>query len=181
MRCGEQLRVPHRGRVRVDYQFGSPAKICAASGQPLLPGAECVSALVEQGGRLVRLDFLLANWTGEPPHTVGTWRFRVPEATAQQQRVLDTDTLLRFFEQLTEDANPGLERMRYVLALLLIQRRRLKLDGSRRDGEAEWLQFQGSKGEGPYEVQDQPLTADEITQLQTEMAAQIHAQERRAA
>ncbi|RLS52129.1 MAG: hypothetical protein DWH91_17440 [Planctomycetota bacterium] len=165
----------------MDYQFGSPAKVCAASGKPLGPGSECISALVEQNGRLVRLDYLLEHWPGEPLHAVGTWRFRVPEATVQAQRVLDTDTLLRFFEQLTEDANPGLDRMRYVLSLLLLQRRRLKLEGSRRDGETEQLLFHGSKGEGPFEVPDHQLTADEISQLQTEMALQIQASENQAA
>ena len=108
----------------MDYQFGPPAKICAASGKPLGPGDRCVSVLVEQAGRLIRLDFLEANWKGEPPQTVGSWRFQVPLATAQQQRALNVDSLFRFFEQLVEDANPGFERMRYVVALFLLQRKR---------------------------------------------------------
>lgn len=157
----------------MDYDFGVPGKTCAASGKPLSAGDRCVSALIEESGRLVRLDFLEANWTGEPPHTVGMWRYQVPEATAQQQRVLDTDTLFRFFEQLTEDANPGLERLRYVLSLFLLQRRRLKLDGSRREGKQEFLVFHGQRGEGPYEILDQQLSADEMTALQAELAARL--------
>ena len=121
----------------------------------------------------MRLDFLEAHWTGEPPHTVGTWKFQIPEATAQQQRVLDTDTLFRFFEQLTEDANPGRERLRYVLALFLLQRKRLKLDGSRQDGKREYLVFLGPRGEGPYEVLDQQLSAEEMAALQAELTARL--------
>jgi hypothetical protein len=157
----------------MDYQLGSLGKTCAASGKPLCPGDRCVSALVEQPGRLVRLDFLEAHWTGEPPQTVGTWRYQIPEATAQQQRILDTDTLFRFFEQLTEDANPGQERLRYVLSLFLLQRRRLKLEGSRQEGKHEYLVFHGQRGEGPYEVVDQQLAADEMAALQAELATRL--------
>ena len=162
----------------MDYQFGPPGKICAACGKPLGAGDRCISALVEQSGRLVRLDFLEAHWTSEPPHTVGTWKFQIPEATAQQQRVLDTDALFQFFEQLTEDANPGQERQRYVLALSLLQRRRLKLDGSRQDGKHEYLVFLGQRGEGPYEVLDQQLSADEMAALQAELTMRMHTEGR---
>ena len=165
----------------MDYQFGPPGKICAACGKPLGAGDRCISALVEQSGRLVRLDYLEAHWTGEPPHTVGTWRFQIPEATAQQQRVLDTDTLFRFFEQLTEDANPGQERLRYVLSLFLLQRRRLKLDGSRQDGQQEFLVFLGQRGEGPYEVLDQQLSAEEMAALQSELTARLQTDWRQSA
>ncbi len=164
----------------MDYQFGPPGKICAACGKPLCAGDRCISALVEQAGRLVRLDYREDHWTGEPPHTVGTWKFQIPEATAQQQRVLDTDTLFRFFEQLTEDANPGQDRLRYVLSLFLLQRRRLRLDGSRQEGQHEFLVFLGQRGEGPYEVLDQRLSADEMAALQAELTARLQTDWRQA-
>lgn len=172
---------PPEGSGAVDYQFGPPGKICAASGKPLGPGDRCVSALVEQTGRLVRLDYLEAHWTGEPPHTVGTWKYQIPAATAVQQRVLDTDSLFRFFEQLVEDANPGYERMRYVVALFLLQRKRLKLEGSRQEGSQEFLVFQGQRGEGPFEVLDHQLTADEMAAMEAEMKSLLHSSWEQAA
>ncbi len=165
----------------MDYQFGAPGKLCAASGKPLLPGDRCVSALVEQGGKLVRLDFLEAHWPGEPPQTVGTWKYQVPTVTAEQQRQMNLDSLLRFFEQISEDANPGLERMRYVVALSLLQKRKLKLEGTRRDGPREFLIFLGQRGEGPFEVLDQQLSADEVNALQQELQTQLLPQWEQAA
>lgn len=160
----------------MDYQFGAPGKVCAASGKPLGPGDKCISALVEQSGRLMRLDYLEAHWPGEPPHTVGSWKFQIPEATAQQQRIIDVDSLFRFFEQLVEDANPGYDRMRYVVALFLLQRKRLKLDGTRQEDGQDLLVFLGSRGEGPYDVVDQQLTADEMSALEAEMKTQLQSQ-----
>jgi len=165
----------------LDYQFGAPGKVCAASGKPLGPGDKCISALVEQSGRLMRLDYLEAHWPGEPPHTVGSWKFQIPEATAQQQRIIDVDSLFRFFEQLVEDANPGYDRMRYVVALFLLQRKRLKLDGTRQEDGQDLLVFLGSRGEGPYDVVDQQLTADEMSALEAEMKTQLQSQREQVA
>lgn len=169
-----------QGNLCLDYQFGAHARTCSASGKPLGPGDRCVSALVEQNGRLVRLDFLEAHWA-EPPHTVGSWRFQIPEATAAQLRASETEALWRHFEQLTEDANPGLEKVRYVLALSLLQRRKLKLDGTRREGKIDLLIFLGTRGEGPYEVQDQQLSEEETNALNAELTRQMQPDGRNAA
>ena len=73
---------------------------------------------------------------------------------------------MRYFEQLCEDANPAQDKFRYILALLLLQKRRLKMEGSRQDGEIAYLELVGSRGEGIFEVRDQQLSAEEIEQLQ---------------
>jgi hypothetical protein len=50
-----------------------------------------------------------------------------------------------------------------------MQKKRLKLDDSRHDGEIEYLVFVGMQGEGTFEVRDQNLSDDEITQLQASL------------
>jgi ParB-like chromosome segregation protein Spo0J len=77
--------------------------------------------------------------------------------------------MLRYFEQLVEDANLTQEKLAYVLALYLLQRRRLRLDGSRAEGDRQLLQLSGTRGEGPWEIRDQQLSADEVARLQTEL------------
>src|SRR5688500_7069795 len=101
--------------------------------------------------------------------TVGLWRSRAPEAVPRPA-ALDPEAMLAYFEQLAEDANPGHDKLRYVLALYLLQKRRLRLDGARVDDDGEFLQLSGSKGEGPYEIRDQQLADDEIKTLQSELA-----------
>jgi hypothetical protein len=159
----------------MDYQLKPIGKTCSASGEELKPGAECYSILVEENGRFTRRDFSTAGWNGPPENVVGYWRTTVPEQNDDKPKPLDADTLLNSFEQLAEDANPAQEKLRFVMALLLVQKRRLKLDGSRRDGEIEFLQLVGSHGEGPYEVREFDLTADERQQLQTAVDAFLSA------
>ncbi len=64
-------------------------------------------------------------------------------------------------------------RLRYVLALLLLQKRRLELDGSRLDGEIEYLVLIGTKGEGPFEVRDEQLDAEEIASVEEQLLASM--------
>lgn len=156
----------------MDYQLKPIAKTCAATGEQLPPGGRCHSALVEQNGKLIRFDYSDEGWNGPPTGTIGFWQSIVPEEIEAQVKPLDADALMRYFEQLCEDANPAQDKFRYVVALLLLQKRRLKLEGSRRDGEIEYLELLGSRGEGLFEVRDQHLTDDEIGQLQ--QALNVH-------
>jgi len=157
----------------MDYHFKPIGKQCAATGQDLAPGTLCHSILVERNGEMTRLDYSPEGWTGPPADAIGYWQCRVPEPLATKPAAIDPDALLRYFEQLVEDAVPAREKFRYVLALLLLQKRRLRIDGSRRDGDAEYLQLSGSHGEGPFEVRDHQLSDDEIRNLEAELSTHL--------
>ena len=150
----------------MDYHLKPIAKTCTATGNEFVPGSRCFSALVEHEGRLVRFDYSEEGWSGPPEGTVGHWQCIVPEADEAEAKPLDADALMRYFEQLCEDANPAQDKFRYILALLLLQKRRLKMEGSRQDGEIVFLELVGSRGEGTFEVRDQQLSDEEIEQLQ---------------
>jgi len=157
----------------MDYHLPPVSKTCAASGQPLEPGQPCYSALIEQDGRYRRLDFAPEHWTGPAEETLAYWKSTVPVPTRTAAQPLDPDALLRYFEQLCEDANPAQQKFAYVLALLLLQKRRLKIEGSRQEDDVEYLQLIGSRGEGPYEIRDQQLTDKETEQLQQSLSAHL--------
>ncbi len=153
----------------MDYQLKSVGKTCVRTGTELRPGDACYSALVERANAWVRLDFSPAAWNGPPEGAIGYWKTIVPQPGEAKHRTLDPDSLLRQFEQLCEEANPARETFRYVLALLLVQRRRLRIEGTRSDGEAAFLQLAGLAGEGPFEVREQNLDASEIEAIQREL------------
>ncbi len=160
----------------MDYQLKSIGKTCAGTGEPLEPGSTCHSVLVERNGELLRLDYSEEGWKGPPEDSVGEWLAVVPDDTPKP-KVIDTEALMRYFEQLSEDPNPAHDQMHYVLALLLLQKRRLRLDGQRTDEDGnEFLQVIGSKSEGPYEVADQDLDEQQIANLQATLNAQLEAE-----
>jgi hypothetical protein len=162
--------------VAVDYQIRSVGKICAGSGRPLVPGEVCVSVLVERDGVFSRLDYATDAWTGPPEGTVGVWRTETQKPVQVSTATVDPEQLLQFFEQLVETANPGHDRLRYVLALALLQRRRLKLEGAKDDEDGCFLELIGSRGEGPYLIRDQQLPQEEIRSLQAALNQQLSEQ-----
>ena len=157
----------------MDYHLKPVGKVCAATQRELVSGEICHSALIELDGEITRLDFTEEGWSGPPEGSIADWHTVVPDFAAKPKTV-DTASLMTYFEQLCEDANPAHEQLRYVLALLLLQKRRLRLEGSRTDDDGnDFLEFIGSKSEGPFEVQDSDLTEEEIAGLQATLNAQL--------
>ncbi|VAX40628.1 hypothetical protein MNBD_PLANCTO02-1399 [hydrothermal vent metagenome] len=150
----------------MDYRLKQIGKTCAATGQPLEPGSVCYSVLVEKEEQLARLDFSEEGWKGPPEGAIGYWKMIVPEEENQKQKSLDADALLLYFEQLCEDANPANEKFCYVLSLLLLQKRKLRIEGEREENGITFLQMAGIQGEGPYDVRVLDIPDDEVVQLQ---------------
>ena len=157
----------------MEYHFKPPSKVCAMTGRPLTPGTVCHSVLVEKNGVLARLDYSDEGWQGPPIAHVGYWRTIVPVTHDPREQRLDPDTAFRYFEQLSEEANPTAERQRYVLALLLLQHRKLKLDGSRSEDDGDVLELSGQRGEGTYQVHNLKLSDAETQQIQAELKVHL--------
>ncbi|MFN0050887.1 MAG: hypothetical protein ACKV0T_01765 [Planctomycetales bacterium] len=153
----------------MEYQFRPLGKKCAATGEDLVPGSVCHSVLVERDGELQRLDYSPQGWSGPPPGTVGAWECLVPLPQEVRREPLDAQALLSCFEQLCEEGDPAREGLRYILALLLVKKRRLRLEGSQSSGDSEFLQLVGAHGEGAWEIRDLNPSDEEVHQWQREL------------
>ena len=157
----------------MDYHLKPLGKVCAATGKPLSPGGVCHSVLVEKDGNLVRLDFSEEGWTGPPAGHLGHWTIQVPEAPDPSQQRINPEVAMRYFEQLSEEASPLHEKTRYVLALVLLQQRKLKLENIRFEDDDEFLELNGIHGEGNFEVRNYKLDDAVTRQMQTELKIQL--------
>jgi len=161
-------------RLMMDYHFPPLGKTCAATGKPLAPGSTCRSAVFEQNGQFVRKDFSPEGWTGPPQGAIGHWQSAVPVQTGPPK--LDPEQLLRYFEQLTEEASPSHDESRYLLALLLLQQRRFRLETVRSDDEGDVLVLSGLRGEGTFEVPHLQLADTEVAERQLMLRTQLAAE-----
>ena len=165
----------------MDYHLKPVGKICAHGGERLEPNTVCVSVVVERGGELLRLDYCEADWQGPPEGTVGQWRCTVPEPVVSSVVSIDPDSLMRYFERLADrpddPAEPLQQKLRYVVAVMLWRKRRLKLDGSKTEADREVLEFSGVRGEGQFDVLDCKLADDEIDGLQDRLNEQLQREE----
>lgn len=157
----------------MEYHLKPLGKVCAGSGKPLTPGSMCISVVVDRGQELQRLDFSKEGWKGPPEGTIAQWQCAVPLPVDVKKKLLDPDALMNYFDQLTEEANPLQEKLRYILAILLMHKRRLREEGTRGNGDDEFLLFTSTQGEGTYEVRNFHLTDDEVSELQASLNAHL--------
>jgi hypothetical protein len=94
----------------------------------LAPGETYWSALVGHGAEVERRDFSEAAWEGPPPGAFSWWKARVPLADTPRQRLAPNDVMLELFERW--ESEPDKVESRYVLALLLVRRRVLRIEES---------------------------------------------------
>ena len=112
----------------LEFDVQRCARKCAATDRALEPGDVCYSVLEVAGADVVRKDFCTEGWSGAPEAALGWWKSRIPEPTAKKIKLAPNDVLLELFDQLAE--RPDQQDLRYVLALLLVRRRVLRVDVS---------------------------------------------------
>jgi hypothetical protein len=110
----------------MDYDLQRCTRHCATSGRELSPGEAFYSTLTSEGSNLVRRDFAVEAWQGPPEGVVGWWKSRMPDPTAKKARMAPNDVLLELFDQWEHD--PNQEDIRYVLVLLLVRRRVMRVE-----------------------------------------------------
>ena len=110
----------------MDFEVERCTRHCAASGRALQPGEEFVSALIQEGAKIKRQDYALAAWQEPPPSTIGWWKAKMPSGETKQAKLAPSEILMKLFREL--EASPDQQDLRYVLALLMIRRRILRLE-----------------------------------------------------
>jgi hypothetical protein len=115
----------------LDFEIQRFTRHCAATGRELKPGESFYSALVSKGAQVERQDFAVESWTGPPEGTLGWWKSQVPTPSAQKVHLAPNDVMLELLEQW--EAVPTRHDSRYVLSLLLVRRRVLRLEETETD------------------------------------------------
>jgi hypothetical protein len=110
----------------LDFEVQRSTRRCAATERALEPGDTCFSVLEISGAEVHRKDFSADAWQGPPDNAFAWWKSRIPEPTDRKIKLAPNDVLLELFDQLAE--RPDQQDLRYVLTLLLIRRRVLRLD-----------------------------------------------------
>jgi hypothetical protein len=153
-----------------DYEIQGPTRVCAATGRGLKPGERFHALLTEREGRLVRADFAAEAWSGAPPDAVADWTGRVPADDAPRKPIINDDVLLGCFERLQESTDADGLNFRYVAALLLMRRKRLRFEDVARDETGrDVLRLKESRTGAVHRVVDPRLNEEQIAAVQAEV------------
>jgi len=152
-----------------NYQIHGPARVCAATGRELRPGEAVLSVLTDDGGQFVRTDYSADAWPGPPAGAIAWWAGRIPEAGRAGKPTINDDLLVDCFEHLADTADPARQKFRYVVALLLMRRKRFKFEDSRKRDDRETLVVRDAKSGRRFEVDDPQLTEPEMDAVRDEV------------
>ncbi len=153
-----------------DYEIQGPTRVCQATGRELKPGDRFHAVLLEQGGKLVRMDYAAEAWVGLPPDAIAHWSGRISTAEKPRKPVVNDEALLVCFDRLKDSRDPDGLNFRYVVALLLMRRKRFRFEDVIRDASGrDLLLLKDIKGGAVHQVADPRLTDDQITTVQAEV------------
>lgn len=136
----------------IDFEIHRSRRVCCATERELQPGEAFYSVLVASGGEVVRNDYCIDAWTEPPTDCIGWWRTEVPSPSSRKMHWAPRDVMLHYFEQLEDDEAKA--DTRYVLALLMVRKRILRLEhADEGDEEQDVLMVSCPKNDHEYRVQ----------------------------
>jgi hypothetical protein len=151
-----------------------PTGECASTGETLVPNEPAMATLceLEEDEGFDRLDYSISAWENgdRPERLFSHWRYIVPDGDKKKEIGIDDAVLADLFERLADDERPARIAFRYILALVLLRKRKLKLVGRENtdDGEIWLLQFKGVEGE-PVQVRNPGIGEEEIQDLSEQL------------
>jgi hypothetical protein len=131
------------------YDIERPTGQCAFTGRVLQPGEAVMSVLIEldpsapvhagtgkavAGLGLKRLDVSMEAWQQgrRPDRIFSYWKSTVAEPNQKKKVFVDDDVLMNMLRRLGETDQPERLAFRFVLALILMRKRLLRYEGTRR-------------------------------------------------
>ena len=159
----------------VDYEIQRCTRHCASSGRELLEGETFYSVLLPRGAELLRLDYSAEAWNGPPADALGWWKSQMPTREAKKAQLAPSDVLLELFVGLGDQ--PQQVDKRYVLALLLVRRRIMRLEETQTDDQGqETLVLYCHRDESMHRVAVVLPSDERADEIQAELSQLLYAQ-----
>ncbi len=159
-----------------EWEIKKPLGVCFGTDREIEPKQEFYGALVETEEGLARRDFSVEYWESEHPEVYCFWRGKLADADEKKQLFVDDEMLMAFFERLEKETADDKVDFRFVLALILMRKRKLKYDsGLTEDGRDIWrLRIVGQNA--VVDVVNPGLSEEKIEQLSGQLGQILHAE-----
>ena len=152
-----------------EWEIDKPMGQCCGTGGKIGYGEEYFAVLVETEGVLVRRDFCAEYWQTAKPAVYCYWKTRLPRPDEKKHKFVDDEMLMAFFERLGKETEQEKINFRFVLALVLMRKRRLKYDSSKTEGGKEIWRLRIAGEKEFVEVTNPKLDDEQIKQLTSQI------------
>lgn len=158
----------------IDYEVQRCTRHCAVTERELVPGEVFYSTLTTEGALVVRHDYSREAWQGPPEGVLGWWKAHMPQRDARKLHWAPNEVMLELLEGL--ESQPDKQDMRYVLALLLIRRRVVRLEDIEQDELAREVSvLYCPRRETTYRVITAVPSEERTAEIQEELARLLFA------
>jgi hypothetical protein len=159
----------------MDFEIQRCSRRCAKTDREFAPGEVFHSVLIADGAEILRRDYGMDAWEGPPENVIGHWKSRMPEPHAKKASWAPNDVILHYFRELA--SQPDKQDTRYVLALLMIRRRIMRLESTETDAAGiEHLVMFCPRDEMQIQVPVVMPTPERVRQIQDELARLLFAE-----
>lgn len=156
--------------MATDWTISRSTHRCYISGRDIREGEIYFSALFESPEGLERRDYASESWTGIPEGSFCCFKTRLATPTKPRTTlVVDHDMLMQLFQQLEEQGSASQQQFRFVLALLLMRKRLLRLESTEQEAEQEFWRLRRTADNTEHRVLNPQLTSDEIQRLSDQL------------
>jgi hypothetical protein len=152
-----------------EWEINKPLGQCSGTERVLEDGEEYFGALVETEQGLERRDFSVEYWEETKPEVFCFWRTRLVAPDEKKQLFVDDEMLMAFFGRLAGETDPEKVNFRFVLALVLMRKRRLKYDATKTEGGQETWRLRVTGEKDIVEVVNPHLDEEQIEQLSSQI------------
>jgi len=161
----------------MDYEVQRCTRRCATTGREFAEGETFYSVLRAEGAEVNRYDYSADAWEGPPEEgLIGWWKSTMPTRESKRARLAPNEVLLHFFHEIRQ--RPDEQDTLFVLALLLIRRRVMRLEESDRAEEGEGgesMALYCPRDETTYQVHSAHLSEQRIDEIQNRLAGLLFA------
>jgi len=158
-----------------DWEIKRPLGQCCGSGRQIETGQDYFAALVETEEGLERRDFCREYWQEQKPQVYCFWKTRLAAPNEKKELFVSDEMLEAFFERLANETEPEKVSFRFVLALVLMRKRRLKYNGTRMDADREIWLLRVTGAKDVVEVVNPHLDEEQIAQLTSQIGQILQA------
>ena len=152
-----------------EWEIEKPLGQCYGTGKKIEYGEEYFAALVETDEGLQRRDFCAEYWQDKKPDVFCYWKTKLPHPDQKKQIFVDDEMLMAFFERLENETGQEKVNFRFVLALILMRKRRLKYDATRVENGKEIWRLRIVSEKEIVEVINPHLDEEQVEQLSSQI------------
>ncbi len=162
-----------------EFHITKASGICCRCDRQLQPGDRFAASLHETEDEFIRKDWCPDCWDRDGREgngeLIGSWQSRIPAPKEKKKLFVDNDVLLNFFRRLEGTDQPERQAFRFVLGLVLMQKRLLSYEKTLDEKQDEiWLmRLRGS--DETFHLRNPQISEEQVAQVSDQLGQILEA------